>query len=184
MCFLDKILNFETYFLTVPDLFLQITLAQNFQEMYLKIILDRTEFIPQFVPLGKNAICKSSSSTFYLLLPVILHDNESTITVDWEIVMRCLSSPVFRTSGDAMVKEHFPLDVDLQLINGCRSISDVENSLVYAPHRKEFFFISNIVHGKNGYSPYKESETSSYLEHLEQYVTRLFDTWLTIYIFM
>lgn len=151
-------------------------LAQNFQEMYLKIILDRSEFIP----LGKNDICKSSSSTFYLLLPVILHGNESTITVDWEIVNRCLSSPVFRTSEDAMVKEHFSLDVHLQLINGCRSISDVENSLVYARHKKEFFFITNIVHGKHGHSPCKESETSSYLEHLEQYVTRLLDTWLTI----
>jgi len=159
--------------------------AQNFQEMYLKIILDRSEFIPEFVPLGRNDISKSSSSTFYLLLPVVLHDNESIITVDWEIVRRCLSSPVFRASEDDMVKEHFPLDDEhLQLINGYRSISDVENSLVYAPHRKEFFFITNIVHGKNGYSPYKESETSSYLEHLEQYVTKLLDTWLTIYIFM
>jgi endoribonuclease Dicer len=159
--------------------------AQNFQEMYLKIILDRSEFIPEFVPLGRNDISKSSSSTFYLLLPVVLHDNESIITVDWEIVRRCLSSPVFRASEDDMVKEYFPLDDEhLHLINGYRSISDVENSLVYAPHRKEFFFITNIVHGKNGYSPYKESETSSYLEHLEQYVTKLLDTWLTIYIFM
>ncbi|XP_062159041.1 dicer-like protein 4 [Alnus glutinosa] len=152
----------------------EIMFAQNFQEMYLKIILDRSEFIPEFVPLRRNDISKSSSSTFYLLLPVVLLDNESTITVDWEIVMRCLSSPVFRASEDDMVKEHFPLDDEhLQLINGYRSISDVENSLVYAPHRKEFFFITHIVHGKNGYSPYKESETSSYLEHLEQFGIQL-----------
>ncbi|XP_062157664.1 dicer-like protein 4 isoform X2 [Alnus glutinosa] len=152
----------------------EIMLAQNFQEMYLKIILDRSEFIPEFVPLGKNDTCKSSSSTFYLLLPVVLHDNESTITVDWEIVRRCLSSPVFRASEDDMVKEHFPLDDEhLQLFNGYRSISDVENSLVYCPHKKAFFFITNVVHGKNGRSPDKETETSSYLEHLEQFGIQL-----------
>ncbi|KAG6676656.1 hypothetical protein I3842_15G163400 [Carya illinoinensis] len=144
---------------------IEITLAKNFQEMYLKVILDRSEFIPESVSVGKNDISKSSFLTFYLLLPVILHDNESKIAVDWKIISRCLSSPLFRTPEDAMV-EKYPLGVYLQLANGCRSRSDVENSLVYAPHKNEFYFITNIIHGMNGYSPCKDSETSSYAERL------------------
>ena len=164
-------------------MFLQIMLAQNFQEMYLKVILDRLEFVPEFVSLGKNDICKLSSLTFYMLLPVILHDTDNKITVDWKIIRRCLSSPVFRTPEDAMAKEKFPLDGHLLLANGCRSISDVKDSLVYAPHKRGFFFITDILHGKNGYSPHKE--TASYVQHLyEMYATVLLDTSLKILTFM
>ena len=164
-------------------MFLQIMLAQNFQEMYLKVILDRLEFVPEFVSLGKNDICKLSSLTFYMLLPVILHDTDNKITVDWKIIRRCLSSPVFRTPEDAMAKEKFPLDDHLLLANGCRSISDVKDSLVYAPHKRGFFFITDILHGKNGYSPHKE--TASYVQHLyEMYATVLLDTSLKILTFM
>ncbi|KAM3714268.1 hypothetical protein ACJW31_01G319400 [Castanea mollissima] len=143
----------------------EIVLAQNFQEMYLKVILDRSKFIPESVSLGKSNTCESSSLTFYLLLPVILHDSDNKITVDWKIIRRCLSSPVFRTPEDAMEKESFPLGDHLLLANGYRSISEVTDSLVYAPPYKQgFFFITNIVDGKNGHSPH--SETSSYAEHL------------------
>ncbi|XP_050272142.1 dicer-like protein 4 isoform X2 [Quercus robur] len=143
----------------------EIVLAQNFQEMYLKVILDRLEFIRESVSLGKSNTCESSSLTFYLLLPVILHDSDNKITVDWKIIRRCLSSPVFRTPEDAMEKENFPLGDHLILANGYRSISEVTDSLVHAPSYKQgFFFITNIVDGKNGYSPH--SETSSYAEHL------------------
>ncbi|XP_023928784.1 dicer-like protein 4 isoform X2 [Quercus suber] len=143
----------------------EIVLAQNFQEMYLKVILDRLKFVPESVSLGKSNTCELSSLTFYLLLPVILHDSDKKITVDWKIIRRCLSSPVFRTLEDAMEKENFPLGNNLLLANGCRSISEVKDSLVYAPPYKQgFFFITGIVDGKNGYSPH--SETSSYAEHL------------------
>lgn len=147
----------------------QIMLAQNFQEMYLKVILDRLEFIPDSISLG----CILSSSTFYLLLPVIFHDSESSMTVDWNIVQKCLSSPVFLTLEEEFIDEDYPSDAYLQLANGYRSVSDVENSLVYAPHKKEFFFITEIVRGKNGHSPYKESEASSYVEHLEKFGIQL-----------
>ena len=152
-------------------------LAQNFQEMYLKVILDRLKFVPESVSLGKSNTSESSSLTFYLLLPVLLHDSDKKITVDWKIIRRCLSSPIFRTPEDAVEKENFPLGDNLLLANGCRSISEVKDSLVYAEHKKKqgFFFITGIVDGKNGYSPH--SETSSYAEHLyDKYATRLLDT--------
>lgn len=168
-------------------------LAQNFQEMYLKVILDRSKFVPESVTLGKSNTCGSSSLNFYLLLPVTLHDSDNKFTVDWKIIRRCLSSPVFRTAEDAMEKENFPLGDHLLLANGYRSISEVTDSLVHAPPYKQgFFFITNIVDGKNGHSPH--SETSSYAEHLyEKYATRLLgncfskkkkrllDTSLTVY---
>lgn len=145
--------------------------------MYLKVILDRSEFISESVSVGENDVLKSSSLTFYLLLPVILHDNECKISVDWKIIRRCLSSPVFRTPEDNAMVEKYPLGGYLRLANGCRSRSDdVVNSLVYAPHKNEFYFITNIIHGMNGYSPCKDSETSSCAQRLcEKYKTRLVD---------
>ncbi|XP_057995567.1 dicer-like protein 4 isoform X2 [Hevea brasiliensis] len=141
----------------------EITMAMNFQEMFLKVILDRKELISEFVPLGKDSFCKSSH-TFYLLLPVILRGCGSGVTVDWEVIRRCLLSPVFRS----VQKENFPSVAHLQLANGCRSMRDIENSLVYIAHKKQFYFVSNIFHGKNGFSPHKGSSTPSHLEHLIQ----------------
>uniref|UniRef100_A0A7N2L0R6 Dicer-like protein 4 n=2 Tax=Quercus lobata TaxID=97700 RepID=A0A7N2L0R6_QUELO len=144
----------------------EIVLAQNFQEMYLKVILDRSKFVPESVSLGKSNTCESNSLTFYLLLPVILHDSDKKITVDWKIIRRCLSSPIFRTPEDAVEKENFPLGDNLLLANGCRSISEVKDSLVYAtPYKQGFFFITGIVDGKSGYSPH--SETSRFRVQLK-----------------
>ncbi|XP_077222093.1 endoribonuclease Dicer homolog 4-like [Tasmannia lanceolata] len=61
----------------------EITHAQNFQEMFLKIILDRSEFVSNFVPLGKKASSHLGSSTFYLLLPIWKHEHEDKMIVDW-----------------------------------------------------------------------------------------------------
>lgn len=141
-------------------------LAQNFQEMFLKVILDRKEFVSEFVQLGNIDSCKASSLTFYLLLPVTFHDDGSTLIIDWNVIRKCLSSPVFGSPVDALNKKILASDV--QLANGCRSRKDVENSLVYAPHKKLFFFITNIVFDKNGYSLYKDSGTLSYAEHLNK----------------
>lgn len=145
---------------------MQIRLAKDFQEMFLKVILDRMEFDTEFVQLGKNDSCEASSSTFYLLLPVTLRDNKNTVSIDWMVIRKCLSSPIFRSPADAMDEKSFPSNVKLQLANGCRSVRDIENSLIYAPHKKGFFFITNIVCNKSGYSPYKDSGTSTYVEHL------------------
>lgn len=143
----------------------EITHATNFQELFLKAILDRSEFVHEYVPLGKDALSKSCP-TFYLLLPVIFHVSERRVTVDWEIIRRCLSSPVFKNPANAVDKGILPSNDCLQLANGCSSIRDVENSLVYTPHQKKFYFITNIVPEKNGDSPCKGSNTRSHKDHL------------------
>lgn len=141
----------------------EITMAMNFQEMFLKVILDRSELISEFVSLGKDSFCKSSF-TFYLLLPVILWGCGNGVTVDWDIIRSCLLSPVFGN----MQKGNFPSGSHLQLANGCRSIRDIENSLVYVAHKKQFYFVTNVVHGKNGLSPHKCSSAQSHLEYLSE----------------
>ncbi|KAH7859943.1 hypothetical protein Vadar_007343 [Vaccinium darrowii] len=136
----------------------EIVQAQNFQEMSLKAILDRSQLIPEFVSLSSNGFSDSSSSTFYLLLPVIRHENESTMAVDWKLMKRCLSSPIF-TKVNAIPC----LNYHLELANGPHSINDVENSLVYAPCKDTFFFISNVVPEKNAYDSFKDS--TNHVEH-------------------
>ncbi|XP_028190186.1 dicer-like protein 4 isoform X5 [Glycine soja] len=143
----------------------EIKMAENFQEMFLKIILDRLEFISEFVDLGMSAESHSGTSTFYLLLPVVLQEYGNAMEVDWKIVKRCLCSPIFRHPADTMDKKVFPLDIHLQLANGYRSVRNVENSLVYAPHKKNFYFVTNVNYEKNGYSPHNDSGTSSYVDY-------------------
>lgn len=142
---------------------LQIVQAQKFQEMSLKAILDRSQLIPEFVSLASNGFSDSSSSTFYLLLPVIRHENENTMAVDWKLVKRCLSSPIFRSRGEAKVNAIPCLNYHLELANGPHSINDVKNSLVYAPCKDTFFFISNVVPEKNAYDSFKDS--TNHVEH-------------------
>ncbi|KAL6973925.1 endoribonuclease Dicer [Sarracenia purpurea var. burkii] len=144
----------------------EILQAQSFQEMSLKVILDRSEFNSEFVSLGGNSFSSSGSSTCYLLLPVILHEYERTMTVDWKLVKKCLSSPIFRGEGDARDSIIPHLSNHLQLANGRHNINDVKNSLVYAPCKNIFFFISDVVPEKNGYSTFKDSTN-----HIEHYLT-------------
>ncbi|KAL9326120.1 hypothetical protein ACSQ67_006765 [Phaseolus vulgaris] len=73
----------------------EIKMAENFQEMFLKISLDRFEFVSEIVNLGTAAESHTSSSTFYLLLPVIFQEYNA-MKVDWKTVKRCLWSPIFR----------------------------------------------------------------------------------------
>ncbi|KAG4942949.1 hypothetical protein JHK84_047034 [Glycine max] len=143
----------------------EIKMAENFQEMFLKIILDRLEFVSEFVDLGMGAESHTGTSTFYLLLPVVLQEYGNAMKVDWKTVKRCLCSPIFRHPADTMDKKVFPLDIHLQLANGYRSVRDVENSLVYAPHKKNFYFVTNVNYQKNGYSPHNDSGTSSYVDY-------------------
>ncbi|KAJ6698597.1 DICER-RELATED [Salix purpurea] len=143
----------------------EITYAKNFQEMFLKAILDRSEFVHEYVPLGKNALSKSCP-TFYLLLPVIFHVSEMRVTVDWKIIRRCLFSPIFKNPANAVDMGILPSDDFLHLANGRYSIRDVENSLVYTPHQKKFYFIDSIVPEKNGNSPCKGSNNLTHKDHL------------------
>ncbi|XP_045827560.1 dicer-like protein 4 isoform X3 [Trifolium pratense] len=146
----------------------EIRMAENFQEMFLRVILDRLEFVSKFVELGAES--RTNTSTFYLLLPVILKEYDDVMKVDvmkvdWETVKRCLCSPVFRHPEDTLNKKVTPLDNHLQLANGYRSVRDVENSLVYVPHTKFFYCVTNIIYEKNGFSLCKDSDTSSYVDH-------------------
>nr|WOD55120.1 DICER-like protein 4 [Abelmoschus esculentus] len=145
--------------------------ALRFQEMFFKVILDRSKLLSEFVPLGNVDFPSSSSSTFYLLLPVILSNCENKVTVDWGIVQRCLSSPLFKTPVEAAKSGSFSSDVCLQLANGCRSIRDVENSLVSDVHlkypeqpllrAKPLFKLHNLLHNR------KPEESESH--ELEEY---------------
>lgn len=164
--------NYLTTKIHCVSVHMQIMQAQHFQEMFFKVILDRSKLLPEFVPL-ENVFLSSSSSTFYLLLPVILSNCENEVTVDWGIVQRCLSSPLFKPPVAAAKIENFPSDVCLHLVNGCRSIRDIENSLVYATHKGSFYFITSIVGEKNGYSSYRDSGTLNHVEHLKMLVAPL-----------
>ncbi|KAJ7979648.1 Dicer-like protein [Quillaja saponaria] len=146
----------------------EIKMAEDVQEMYLKIILDRSEFVPEFVPLGKNDFRRSNTSTSYLLLPVILHEYDNTMTVDWKIVRRCLSSPIFRHPADTAEQEIFSSDDCLQLANGCKSIRVVQNSLVYAAYKNTFYFVTDIVREKKGLT-HEDSGTSSYVDLIKRF---------------
>ncbi|KAI3446800.1 hypothetical protein Pfo_003465 [Paulownia fortunei] len=138
------------------------------EQIFLKIIVDRRKFIPEYVVLENNDVYESSSSTFYLLLPVIQHEHNK-ISVDWTLVKRCLSSPIFRHPGIGVGDETSQLNNLLHLANGRKSVHDVVNSLVYVPCKDTFFFISDISQEKSGYSFYDDSKS-----HVEHY-TEKFD---------
>lgn len=87
------------------------------------------------------------------------------------IIRRCLSSPVFGTPGGSVDRKSLPSHGPLQLHNGWSSESDVENSLVYATHKKWFYLVTNIVFEKNGYSPYKDSDSSSHVDRSGRQMT-------------
>ncbi|KAM7472961.1 hypothetical protein LguiA_011144 [Lonicera macranthoides] len=142
----------------------EIVLAEKFHEMCLKVILDRTELIPEFVSLGENDFSKSSSSTFYLMLPVITYEYVNKMTVDWKLVRRCLSSPIFCSPEDTVCNGTHNTNI-LILANGTKSVAEVVNSFVYAPCKNIFFFVTDIIPEKNGYSEFKES-----ISHVEHYV--------------
>ncbi|XP_027919054.1 dicer-like protein 4 isoform X1 [Vigna unguiculata] len=144
----------------------EIKMAEKFQEMFLKIILDRLEFVSDTVDLGMAAEAQTSSLTFYLLLPVVLQEYGNAMKVDWKTVKRCLWSPIFRHPKYTMDKRKSSFDIHLKLANGYRSVRDVENGLVYAPHKKTFYFVTNIDYEKTGFSLHKESGTSSYVDDL------------------
>ncbi|GER33663.1 dicer-like protein 4 [Striga asiatica] len=140
----------------------EIAAAEMFQELFLKIIVDRHKLTQEYVVLENNDVYESSSSTFYLLLPVILHEHDK-ISVDWTLVRRCLSSPIFRHPSLGLADETSQLNYQLHLANSRENIDDVENSLVYVPCKDTFFFISDIVREKSGHSLYDDSK--SHIEH-------------------
>ena len=85
------------------------------------------------------------------------------MTVDWKLVKSCLSLPIFRSGEDARDSVISHRNNHLELANGPHSINDIINSLVYAPCKDTFFFISDVVPEKNGNSLYKDS--TNHKEH-------------------
>ncbi|KAL3535967.1 hypothetical protein ACH5RR_004428, partial [Cinchona calisaya] len=140
--------------------------AEKFQRMFLKVILDRSEFIPEFVSLESDVISDPIPSTSFLLLPV-LFNKHNQISVDWKLVRKCFSSSIFGApiypgdDGISLVKGQ------LHLANGIKSTEEVVNSLVYVPCKGTFFFVSDIVSCENGYSLIKDSEN-----HVEHYIRK------------
>ncbi|KAK4381566.1 Dicer-like protein 4 [Sesamum angolense] len=136
----------------------EIAKAEMFQQMFLKIIFDRHLFKPEYVSLENNDVYELSTSTFYLLLPVIHHEDDK-ISVDWTLVNRCLSSPIFRHPGIGGGEETSQAKNYLHLDNGQKSVHDIVNSLVYVSCKGTFFFISDILLEKSGYSLYNDSKS-------------------------
>ncbi|RZC50978.1 hypothetical protein C5167_019405 [Papaver somniferum] len=145
----------------------EIVQAENFQEMFLKIILDRPDFFSDFVPLGMSDIRQGSPPSFYLLLPLKQHKHENRLFIDWDLIRNCLSSAVFRSpkvSSDSLVTPVPPCE-SLEFANGPVSRSDFLNSLVFTPHNKLFFFVDDILHGIDAESPFMSEHHSSYREY-------------------
>lgn len=137
--------------------------------MFFKILLDRSEFIPEIVTLEDSDNDNLCSSTFYLLLPVLFTE-DNKISVDWNLITRCLSSPIFGAPGDTAIDgiSHG----QLHLANGVRSFEDVINSLVYVPCKDTFFFISDVVTQRNGYNAYNAVKYNNSKTHVEHYDER------------
>ncbi|URE34705.1 hypothetical protein MUK42_13295 [Musa troglodytarum] len=143
----------------------EIMLAQNFQEMFLKIILDRSEFYSDLVPLGKCNASQDCSSKSYLLLPVIEQLYEGQKMIDWTTVRHCLTSPAFIDVSATFENAPCCTSDKLQLLNGSVNKADVVNSLVFTPHNNLFFFVDGILYETNANSCYKGTECESYAEY-------------------
>ncbi|KAK9098409.1 hypothetical protein Syun_025454 [Stephania yunnanensis] len=145
----------------------EIIQAQNFQELCLKIILDRSIFFSDFVSLGESDTSQSLS-TFYLLLPMRETNHENKLGVDWNIIRRCLSSPVFHRGVDS--RDHSPIHGSSSLIleSGLVNTWDILNCLVFTPHNKLFFFVVDILHGMNSESAFPDHKRVNYAEHYSE----------------
>lgn len=117
----------------------------------------------EYVSLENDDVYNSSSATFYLLLPLepIKH---GSISVDWALIKRCLSSPIFKLPRLDVGDQTSQSSKYLHLANGHFSSDDVVNSLVYVPCNRKFFFISAVYWEKNGYSLHGASK-----DHVQHY---------------
>lgn len=139
-------------------------LAHNFQEMFLKVLLDRSEFTSSSVMLKSDAELQISS-TFYLLLPIKQKFYGDKFMIDWPTVKRCLASPVFQhCMGLSPCDTYLPQE-SLKLLDGTYNKADVTGSLVFTPHNNLFFFVDVILDDINAKS---ELNGATYEEHFKE----------------
>ncbi|KAJ9557988.1 hypothetical protein OSB04_012602 [Centaurea solstitialis] len=143
----------------------EIMLAERFQEMWLKAIIDKSEFAMDFVQLGKDDV-SSPISTFYLLLPVSVDRYRGTMTVDWKLITKCLSSPIFKTPEANTSHQTSHTNNYLHLSNGPTKIDDIMNSLVYVPCKDTFYFVSGLLHNLDAFNVFKDD--TNYVDHFAQ----------------
>ncbi|XP_047941505.1 dicer-like protein 4 isoform X2 [Salvia hispanica] len=141
----------------------EIALAETFQKLFLKVLVDRHEFKEKYVSLEDNNVPESNLTTFYLLLPVVEHENER-FSVDWTLISRCLSSLIFKHVGSDVKDNVCEVSGYLHLASGSTSFNATLSSLVYLPCKDTFFFVSDILTEKNAYDSYSDSEN-----HVEHY---------------
>ena len=140
------------------------SLARNFQEMFLKILLDRSEFTASHVMLGNGETLQINSS-FYLLLPIKQELYGDIFMIDWPTVERCLSSPIFKNPTGLSVNGSYLPDESLRLLDNIYSRTDVVGSLIFAPHNNTFFVIGGILDELNARSEYSGA---TYEEHYKE----------------
>lgn len=139
-------------------------LAHNFQEMFLKILLDRSDFTSSHVMLGNDDTLQINSA-FYLLLPIKQKLDGDNFMIDWPTVERCLSSPIFKDPAGVYVHGSYSPNESLRLLDGFCSKNDVIGSLVFTPHNNLFFFIDVILDEINARSEYKGA---TYADHYKE----------------
>ncbi|XP_071686095.1 dicer-like protein 4 isoform X2 [Rutidosis leptorrhynchoides] len=141
----------------------EIVLAEKFQEMWLKAIIDKSELTMDYVRLGKDDV-SNIASTFYLLLPVIVNEHQKSISVDWNLITKCLSSPIFKNPEDIVQTSY--MNNCLHLANGPTQINDILHSFVYVPCKDTFFFVSEFLPDRNSFSVFKDDK--SYINHFAE----------------
>ncbi|KAG2567328.1 hypothetical protein PVAP13_7NG350064 [Panicum virgatum] len=147
----------------------EMMLARNFQEMCLKVLLDRSEFTSSYVMLGNDAALQMDS-TFYLLLPIKQKFYGDKFMIDWPAVKRCLSSPVFQDPRGLSLHDSYLPNESLKLLDGTYSKADVIGSLVFTPHTKLFFFVDVILDEVNAKSEFNGATYAEYFKegcHIE-----------------
>lgn len=135
--------------------------------MFLKVILDRSEFFSDVVLLGSN-LKSHCSLTFYLLLPVKQCADGQSVVIDWHTIRCCLSSPAFGCQVNSDRMDYVPINDTLELLNGPVKKVDVLHSLIFTPHNKQFFFIDGIVDDINANSRRKGSKDISNAQHYKE----------------
>lgn len=151
---------------------IQLSDALKFQEIFLRILLDRQDFCTDYVELGVEDANFGMSSTSYLLLPVQSCDGKQELCIDWKIIKDCLSSPVFSHaskglpaadgSGNLLENRDY-----LWFDNGWVHIDTIQNCLVVTSHNDTFYCIVDVLHEINANS-YAETMNCSYADYYKK----------------